>query len=87
MNVYTGIHSYYCGIDLHARTMYVCILDKDGKKVYHKNIHCRPDRFLQAIEPYRAISLLAWSAFSAGTGWPTCAKRKGSTLYWATPSI
>lgn len=53
MNVYTGIHSYYCGIDLHARTMYVCVLDKEGKTVYHKNIPCRPDRFLQAIEPFR----------------------------------
>ena len=53
MNVYTGVHTYYCGIDLHARTMYVCILDKDGKKVFHKNIPCKPDRFLQAIEPFR----------------------------------
>lgn len=53
MNVYTGVHSYYCGIDLHARTMYVCVLDSDGKTVYHKNIPCRPDRFLQAIEPFR----------------------------------
>ena len=53
MNVYTGIHSYYCGIDLHARTMYVCVLDNDGEKVYHKNIPCRPERFLQAIEPFR----------------------------------
>jgi transposase len=33
--------------------MYVCVLDSDGKTVYHKNIPCRPDRFLQAIEPYR----------------------------------
>lgn len=54
MNVYTGIHSYYCGIDLHARTMYVCVLDSDGKKVYHKNIPCRPESFLEAIEPFRA---------------------------------
>jgi len=53
MNVYTGVHAYYCGIDLHARTMYVCILDKDGKKVYHKNIRCKPEYFLQAIEPFR----------------------------------
>ncbi len=30
MNVYAGIHSYYFGIDLHTRTMYVCILDSDG---------------------------------------------------------
>jgi transposase len=33
--------------------MYVCVLDSDGKTVYHKNIPCRPDRFLQAIEPFR----------------------------------
>lgn len=53
MKVYNKQHSYYCGIDLHARTMYVCVLDKHGKKVYHKNIPCKPERFLQAIEPFR----------------------------------
>ncbi len=26
MRFYTKQHLYYCGIDLHARTMYVCIL-------------------------------------------------------------
>jgi len=53
MKVYNKQHPYYCGIDLHARTMYVCILDQTGKKVYHKNIPCTPERFLQAIAPYR----------------------------------
>jgi len=53
MNVYTKQHPYYCGIDLHARTMYVCILDGDGNKVYHKNMPCRPASFLRAIEPFR----------------------------------
>jgi transposase len=33
--------------------MYVCILDVDGKTDYHKNIPCKPERFLQAIEPFR----------------------------------
>lgn len=54
MNVYTKQHSYYCGIDLHARTMYICILDNTGKKVFHKNIPCKSERFLQAIEPFRS---------------------------------
>lgn len=54
MKVYNKQHLYYCGIDLHARTMYVCILDNNGKKVYHKNISCKPEKFLQAIEPFRA---------------------------------
>jgi len=53
MNVYTKQHLYYCGIDLHARTMYVCILDNTGEKVYHKNIRCNPEQFLKAIEPFR----------------------------------
>jgi transposase len=53
MNVYNEQHAYYCGIDLHARTMYLCILDSAGNKVFHKNIPCKAERFLQAIAPYR----------------------------------
>lgn len=53
MNVYTKQHAYYCGIDLHARRMYVCILDGDGNIVYHKNIPCTPEHFLKAIAPFR----------------------------------
>ncbi len=53
MRFYTEIHQYYCGIDLHARNMYVCILDADGKKVVHRHIPCRPDRLLELLDPYR----------------------------------
>ena len=54
MRFYTGQHRYYCGIDLHARTMYLCILDHDsGKIVLHRNLRCEPERFLRAIAPYR----------------------------------
>jgi hypothetical protein len=28
MRFYTNVHEAYCGIDLHARIMYVCILTK-----------------------------------------------------------
>jgi hypothetical protein len=27
MRFYTGQHRYYCGVDLHARTLYVFVLD------------------------------------------------------------
>jgi hypothetical protein len=30
MRFYTGQHRYDCGIDLHARRMYICILDAGG---------------------------------------------------------
>jgi transposase len=55
MRFYTGQHRYYCGIDLHARTMYLCILDREsGKAVLQRNLRCEPELFLRAIEPYRA---------------------------------
>ena len=31
MRFYTKKHRYYCGIDLHARSMYICILGDEEK--------------------------------------------------------
>ena len=54
MRFYAGHHRYYCGIDLHARTMYLCILDHDsGTILLHWNLRCEPEAFLRAIKPYR----------------------------------
>jgi len=53
MRFYTKQHRYSCGIDLHARTMYVCILDQEGAIVVHKNLPTTPEVFLKAIAPYR----------------------------------
>jgi len=53
MRFYTTQHTFYCGVDLHAKTMYVCILDETGEIRLHRNLPCRPDAFLQAIEPFR----------------------------------
>jgi hypothetical protein len=33
MKFYTETHKFYCGIDLHAKNMYLCILDQDGNIV------------------------------------------------------
>ena len=33
MRFYTTQHPYYCGIDLHARSLYVCILDDTGETI------------------------------------------------------
>jgi transposase len=54
MRVYTHSHRFYCGIDLHARTMHLCILDHGGGVVYDQNIAARPESFLKAIAPFRA---------------------------------
>lgn len=53
MRFYTKSHASYCGIDLHARTMYVCILDQDGEIMLHRNMKTTPEAFLRAIAPYR----------------------------------
>jgi transposase len=53
MRFYTQNHKYYCGIDLHARTMYVCILDQTGKILIHRNLPSDPQAFLTVIAPYR----------------------------------
>jgi transposase len=53
MRFYTQQHPFYCGIDLHARTMYVCILDQSGEILVHRNMKTTPEAFLQAIAPYR----------------------------------
>jgi len=52
MKFYTGNHKFYCGIDLHARKMYVCILNNSGKIVLHKNIKTDPELFFELIFPY-----------------------------------
>ena len=33
MRFYTDQHLYYCGVDLHARSIYACVLDQAGQKV------------------------------------------------------
>jgi len=53
MKFYTKQHPFYCGIDLHADAMYVCILDSAGEIVLHKNIPTKPKTFLRLIKPYR----------------------------------
>jgi len=44
MRFYTKQHRYYCGIDLHARSMYVCILDNEGNTLVHQNIKTYRER-------------------------------------------
>jgi len=53
MKFYTHQHKHYCGIDLHAKAMYVGILDEHGTKLVHKNLPTTPEAFLRLIAPYR----------------------------------
>ena len=53
MKFYTRQHNYYCGIDLHTKKMYVCILDSTGVILLHRNIKTDRDVFLKG---HRAVS-------------------------------
>ena len=53
MHFYTRQHRYYCGIDLHARSMYVCIVDSAGTVVFHRNLPTDRQRLIEVISPYR----------------------------------
>jgi len=59
MRFYTAQHKYYCGIDLHAKQMYVCILDQLGKVIIHKNIKATPDQFAPIIKDYKEDLVVA----------------------------
>lgn len=52
MRFYTEHHQYYCGIDLHTKTMYICIIDANGKIVFHENAPVNADVLWEVIKPY-----------------------------------
>ena len=52
MNFYTKKHKHYCGIDLHAKTMYLCIVNNEGTILLHKNMKTRPTLLEKAITPF-----------------------------------
>ena len=53
MRFYNGQHRYYCGIDLHVKTMYIGILDAAGQVLVHRNVKSTPEAFLETMAPYR----------------------------------
>jgi transposase len=54
MKYYTSTTEYHCGIDLHAREMYVCLMNREGKILLHCRIRKNDfEYFLKRVEPYR----------------------------------
>jgi transposase len=53
LRYYTGQHQYYCGVDLHARTMYLCIVNQREEVLLHREIPTDADQFLGQLAPYR----------------------------------
>ena len=53
MRFYNRQHRHYCGIDLHVKTMYVCMLDGTGRVLVHRNVPSTPEALLDVVAPYR----------------------------------
>jgi hypothetical protein len=43
MSFHTQHHRFYCGGDLHARTLYLHVLDQEGQNRFEQNLPARPD--------------------------------------------
>jgi transposase len=59
MRFYQRQHAFYCGVDLHAKTMHVCIVDAAGETLLHRNLEARGEQFLRVIQPYRQNLVVA----------------------------
>jgi hypothetical protein len=54
MRCYTGQHRFYAGVDVHARILYVHVLDHQGQTVFEHDFSAEPDAFLKAVKPFRS---------------------------------
>jgi len=43
---------YYCGVDVHPKQSYLCVLDTHGKKYLSKNMHNNFNRFKEILSPF-----------------------------------
>src|SRR5262249_26035179 len=59
MRFYNQQHRFYCGIDLHARTLAVCILDAAGVVAFRGTIAASPAAVRDALAPFREDVVVA----------------------------
>ena len=63
MRFYQQQHGFYCGVDLHAKTMHVCIVDQAGQTRVHKNIGVKGDILLCLLKqnvPFSLPGAVVW---------------------------
>jgi hypothetical protein len=53
MRFYNQLHRFYCGMDLHTRTLSLCVLDGGGAIVLEATFPPDADRLLAALALYR----------------------------------
>ena len=63
----TNQHPLYCGIDLPARSMVVCILRHAGEIWLHRTMKAGPEPVLQAVAPAREGLVVAVECLFTGS--------------------
>jgi transposase len=58
MRFYTQQHQFYCGIDLHARQMYLCVLDAGGQTLVHRNMPASAEMLDRALVGFGGSDLV-----------------------------
>src|SRR5262245_30963617 len=59
MRFYQQPHAFYCGVDLHARTLYLCVLNQAGEKLLHREVPSGPAALLAVLAPFREGLVIA----------------------------
>ena len=70
MRVYKTQHQYYCGVDLHARSLFANVLDDKGTTRLERDLPASPAAFLDAGKcdgtTREAVQRFSFSVKSAG---------------------
>src|SRR5262249_31112475 len=74
---YDRPHRFYAGIALHARTLSLCVLDRDGRTAFHQSIAASPDAFLGAVAPFRDGLVVACECMFAWYWLADCCHEQG----------
>ncbi len=53
MRFYKPTTKYCCGVDLHNRNLYVCVVDRDGEIHCHRSMRSKGRELLRVIEPFQ----------------------------------
>ena len=88
MKFYKHQHEFYCGIDLHANSMHVCVVDQAGKKHLHKNFPTKtPERFLAALQPFSKRDLIVGNSIAlVGSGDAPCTVKNNQSKNTTEPT-
>jgi len=55
MRFYQEQHRHTCGIGLHGRNLYLCVLDEQGDIRLHRKLRCDPELFLRPLRPHGSL--------------------------------